>query len=228
MSVGCEKFNFEWWKKEKQKKKWKVRRKRDVIDFFVYSFSIEMSAQTECDVSNFQWIYSQWTWHCGGGFWRNFNFSSDFFFFLFIYIFTEQRPHSWELCEISWIFPLEFGIFQNFRLFFSFFLPARVILFQQSETLSNRCYANNLKQHSIRLIGENYQRQQQQRCDNRVFSMCFDFNRTKKLKSNDTQNVNDLREKWHFLFIIFFPYNSRAIQQIVITAENLIKVVHKA
>lgn len=40
-------------------------------------------------------------------------------FFLFIYIFTEQRPHSWELCENSWIFPLEFEIFQNFRLFCS-------------------------------------------------------------------------------------------------------------
>lgn len=126
----AKKFNFE---DKRRGKRGRCEGKEAVSIFFVsIHFPSEVSTQTKCDVSNFQYIFTMgltmWWWLL-----KKFQFLIGFFFFsLFIYIFTEQRPHSWELCENSWIFPLDFEIFQNFR---SVFLCLSLFVFNKAATL---------------------------------------------------------------------------------------------
>lgn len=200
----AKKFNFE----DKRRKKKKVRRKRGGIDFFcVYSFS------QWSEHANKVWC-QQLSIYIHNGLdnvvvaFEEISISHRIFFsFLFLFTFLQNSDHiHGNYVKILEYFHLTLKYFKIFGLFFSVY---RYSFSTKRRHCENRCYANNLKQHSIRLIGENYQRQQQ--CDNSLFYV-FRFlshqHRKKKIKPN-TKCKWSAREMTFFclFFFILASYN---------------------
>lgn len=214
----AKKFNFE----DKRRKKKKVRRKRGGIDFlclFIFQWS-EQANEVWCQQLS---IYIHNGLDNVVVAFEEISISHRIFFsFLFLFTFLQNSDHiHGNYVKILEYFHLTLKYFKIFGLFFS---VSRYSFSTKRRHCENRCYANNLKQHSIRLIGENYQRQQQ--CDNSLFYV-FRFlshqHRKKKIKPN-------AKCKWsarEMTFFCLFFFYSRVVQQIVITSGNLIKVVHK-
>lgn len=198
----AKKFNFEDKRRKKKEKEEGAKEKRRYRFFLcLFIFSVKWARKRSVMSATFN-IYSQWAWQCGGGFWRNFNFSSDFFSFLFLFTFLQNSDHiHGNYVKILEYFHLTLKYFKIFGLFFS---VSRYSFSTKRRHCENRCYANNLKQHSIRLIGENYQRQQQ--CDNSLFYV-FRFlshqHRKKKIKPN-TKCKWSAREMTFFVYFFLF------------------------
>lgn len=126
----AKKFNFEDKRRKKKRKTWKVRRKRGGIDFFVsIHFLSEVSTQTKCDVSNFQYIFTMgltmWWWLL-----KKFQFLIGFFFLFSFYLHfyrtaTTFMGTMWKFLNIStWLWNIS-----KFSVCFSLSLAIR---FQQS------------------------------------------------------------------------------------------------
>lgn len=204
--------------------------KRDGIDFFlmsnlfIYSFFTEVS----CDVSNFRYIHNgldNVVWLL-----KEISISHRIFFLCFFYLHfyrtsTTFMGTMWKFLNIStWVWNI--SKFSRSLFFFALFQQQNA----ETHTLKkNRCYANNLKQRSIRLIGENYQQQQ---CVTTDIFYVFRFlsQQQHQQKSRNTQNVNDLWERnvTFFCLVLFFALTLASYNKFVITSGNLIKAVHKS
>lgn len=170
---------------DERRKRERRKEKEAVLIFFLSSsrkyssihFSLKWARKRQCDVSNFHYIFIHNGLDNVVAF-EEISISHRICFFFFSFYLHFYRTSAtfmgtmWKFLNIStWVWNIS-----KFSVFFSRCLSL-TIQFSTTKRAShgaNRCYANNLKQHSIRLIGE--------RIINNsvttVFFMCFDFYHT--------------------------------------------------